>query len=62
MLEAGKLNGIQQIWDICHFGFPDDLSPLHPQFTKRFVGVCSAFRPFLQGTLSLRHTDRYTSK
>ena len=46
MLQAGKLNGIQQIWDICHFGFPDDLSPLHPQFTKRFVGVCSAFVHF----------------
>jgi hypothetical protein len=46
MLEAGKLHGIQQIWDICHFGFPDDLSPLHPQFTSRFTAVCSAFVNF----------------
>jgi hypothetical protein len=46
MLEQGKANGVQQIWDICHFGYPDDLTPLHPHFTSRFVGVCSAFVKF----------------
>jgi hypothetical protein len=46
MLEEGKASGIQQLWDICHFGYPDDLSPLHPHFTQRFVGVCSAFVNF----------------
>ncbi|RVU02967.1 amine oxidase [Mucilaginibacter limnophilus] len=46
MLAEGKSNGIQQIWDICHFGYPDDLSPLHPHFTKRFVGICRAFVEF----------------
>jgi hypothetical protein len=46
MLAQGKASGIQQIWDICHFGFPDDLTPLHPHFTKRFVGVCTAFVQF----------------
>src|SRR3954471_8474581 len=25
MIEKGKENSIQQIWDLCHFGFPDDL-------------------------------------
>jgi|GEM_PF-237607 len=43
MLETGKRNGIQQIWDICHFGFPDGLSPLHPEFMQRFVSLCRAF-------------------
>jgi hypothetical protein len=46
MLNQGKASGIQQVWDICHFGFPDDLSPLHPHFAQRFVGVCSAFVKF----------------
>lgn len=46
MLEAGKKNGIQQIWDICHFGFPDDLSPVHPHFTGRFAALCTAFALF----------------
>ncbi|UOE52445.1 amine oxidase [Mucilaginibacter sp. SMC90] len=46
MLDAGKHCGIQQIWDICHFGFPNDLSPLHPHFTRRFSALCVAFVVF----------------
>ncbi|KAA0994135.1 amine oxidase [Dyadobacter sp. UC 10] len=46
MLNAGKACNVQQIWDICHFGFPDDLSPLHPHFTPRFVSLCKAFVAF----------------
>jgi len=46
MLDEGKASGIQQVWDICHFGFPDDLSPLHPHFTQRFVSLCRAFVNF----------------
>ena len=46
MLERGKANGIQQIWDICHFGFPDDLTPLHPHFPGRFAALCRAFVKF----------------
>jgi hypothetical protein len=46
MMEVGNHNNIQQVWDICHFGFPDDLSPLHPHFTKRFTAVCAAFAKF----------------
>ena len=46
MMQQGKAGGIQQVWDVCHFGFPDDLSPLHPHFTRRFVSLCSAFATF----------------
>jgi hypothetical protein len=46
MLKQGTESGIQQIWDICHFGFPDDLQPLHPHFTPRFVALCTAFVKF----------------
>lgn len=46
MIQVGKDAGIQQIWDLCHFGFPDDLTPLHPQFTKRFESYCRAFALF----------------
>lgn len=47
MIRAGKENGIQQIWDVCHFGYPDDLSPFHPHFVSRFVALCEAFVAFL---------------
>ncbi|TDH27950.1 amine oxidase [Segetibacter sp. 3557_3] len=46
MIEHGKANHIQQVWDICHFGFPDDLTPLHPMFARRFAAVCRAFVEF----------------
>lgn len=51
MLHAAKANGIQQIWDICHFGYPDDLSPLHPHFTRRFTALCGAFVRFYREEL-----------
>ncbi len=46
MLQAGRRNDIQQIWDICHFGFPDNLHPLADTFTDRFVALCRAFVSF----------------
>ena len=46
MIQSGKANGIQQLWDICHFGFADDLSPLHPKFADRFAALCRAFVVF----------------
>ena len=46
MLEAGCDCGIQQVWDICHFGYPDDLTPLHPHFTRRFASLCRAFADY----------------
>lgn len=46
MLDAGRRLGIQQIWDLCHFGYPDDLTPLHPMFARRFAALCRAFVDF----------------
>lgn len=46
MVEAGKRHGIQQLWDLCHFGFPDDLTPLHPMFARRFASLCREFAKF----------------
>ncbi|GAB4016782.1 family 1 glycosylhydrolase [Spirosoma migulaei] len=51
MLIAGKRQGIQQVWDLCHFGYPDDLTPLHPMFARRFAALCRAFVRF--------YRDRY---
>ena len=46
LMDAAELSGIQQVWDICHFGFPDDLTPLHPNFASRFEALCCAFVKF----------------
>jgi len=50
---AADRAGIQQLWDICHFGFPDDLSPAHPKFHIRFAALCTAFARFHK-----EHTNR----
>ena len=42
-IAAAQKAGIQQLWDICHFGYPDNLMPSHPQFADRFASVCKAF-------------------
>ncbi len=51
MIEAAQQEGIQQLWDICHFGYPDDLSPLHPHFTSRFAALCRAFAHFYKSLM-----------
>ncbi|AHJ99593.1 hypothetical protein Hsw_3998 [Hymenobacter swuensis DY53] len=46
LLDAGQRHGVQQVWDLCHFGYPDDLTPLHPMFARRFAHLCRAFVDF----------------
>ncbi len=43
---AAAHHGIQQIWDLCHFGYPDGIYPTHPHFCARFVALCKAFAAF----------------
>jgi beta-glucosidase/6-phospho-beta-glucosidase/beta-galactosidase len=42
-IRYGIANNIQQLWDICHFGFPDGLSPLDDDFSPRLVNICVSF-------------------
>lgn len=30
------------VWDLCHYGYPDDLDPFTPAFEHRFAGYCRA--------------------
>ncbi|KQS92428.1 hypothetical protein [Chryseobacterium sp. Leaf394] len=43
LIEISKNKNIQIVWDICHFGYPDDLTPLHPMFARRFSHLCREF-------------------
>ena len=51
LIKAGQKHKIQQVWDICHFGYPDDLTPLHPLFARRFAALCRAFVRFYRSLL-----------
>src|SRR5947209_1207796 len=37
MLEAARTAGVQVIWDLCHYGWPDDLDIFSPAFVDRFA-------------------------
>lgn len=43
VLHTSKKLGVQVVWDICHFGFPEGLTPFNPNFPERFAAVCKAF-------------------
>jgi beta-glucosidase/6-phospho-beta-glucosidase/beta-galactosidase len=42
-VEAAEAEGITVIWDLFHYGYPDDLDPFHPDFINRFADYCYAF-------------------
>lgn len=43
IIRISQAKDIQVVWDICHFGYPDDLTPLHPMFARRFSHLCREF-------------------
>jgi beta-glucosidase/6-phospho-beta-glucosidase/beta-galactosidase len=45
-MKAAEKFGIQQIWDLIHFGYPDGIYPTHPHFCNRFEKLCEAFTLF----------------
>jgi polysaccharide biosynthesis protein PelF len=55
MLEAGQRAGVEIIWDLFHYGWPDDLDIFSPAFLKRFEAYAEAatriIRQHSSGTL-----------
>jgi hypothetical protein len=48
-LRAADRHGLQVIWDLMHFGWPDGLDVFSPQFPDRFARYAAAFAAFLDG-------------
>ncbi|MEE4675448.1 family 1 glycosylhydrolase [Pseudomonas alliivorans] len=42
MLRAARAQGTQVIWDLCHYGYPDDVNIWQPQFVERFARFATA--------------------
>ena len=42
MIDAAKRQRTQVIWDLCHYGWPDDLDLFAPAFVDRFANFCRA--------------------
>ncbi len=43
MLRAARETNTQVIWDLCHYGWPDDIDIFKPEFVRRFVRLTRAF-------------------
>jgi beta-glucosidase/6-phospho-beta-glucosidase/beta-galactosidase len=41
-IEAMNASKIIPIWDLCHYGYPDDLDPFSDAFVERFARYCRA--------------------
>lgn len=41
-LEASSRHGIEVIWDLFHYGYPEDIDPFSDEFVKRFAEYCHA--------------------
>jgi beta-glucosidase/6-phospho-beta-glucosidase/beta-galactosidase len=47
MIAAMQKQKILPIWDLCHYGYPDDLDPFTDQFIDRFAKYCSAVAAYV---------------
>lgn len=47
ILRASRDTGTEVIWDLCHYGWPDDLDIFSPHFVRRFALFTRAFSRLL---------------
>lgn len=48
LVEAARATGVQVLWDLFHYGWPDDLEIFSPQFIDRFSGLARAVTRLLR--------------
>lgn len=42
LIEAMNAAQVLPVWDLCHYGYPDDADPFRPGFVDRFARYCRA--------------------
>jgi beta-glucosidase/6-phospho-beta-glucosidase/beta-galactosidase len=55
MIAAMQEFKITPVWDLCHYGYPDDLDPFTEAFTERFAAYCKAAATYVTGKLQGTH-------
>lgn len=51
LVHAAQMTGVQVIWDLCHYGWPDDLDVWNPQFVPRYAAFARAAAAFIKQEL-----------
>ncbi|HEV2861462.1 MAG TPA: hypothetical protein VGX48_10680 [Pyrinomonadaceae bacterium] len=55
MIEAMRRAQVIPIWDLCHYGYPDDVDPFAEDFARRFADYCRAAARHVVGRLPGPH-------
>ena len=50
-IAAMKAHKVQPIWDLCHYGYPDDVDPFAPEFVERFADYARAAAEYVAARL-----------
>jgi beta-glucosidase/6-phospho-beta-glucosidase/beta-galactosidase len=48
-LDAQRRHQVLPIWDLCHYGYPDDLDPFSDAFAQRFAAYARAAAAYVAG-------------
>ena len=51
MIHASSETGIQVLWDLLHYGWPDHLDVFQPEFVSSFADLAAAFGRLLQNEM-----------
>ena len=48
LVKAAERQRLTVIWDICHYGWPEDVDPLRPDFPDRYARLARAFARYIR--------------
>ena len=48
MIRSARITGTEVIWDLCHYGWPDDVDVFSTEFIRRFARFARAFAKVLR--------------
>jgi hypothetical protein len=60
LLDAMNAAQVAPIWDLCHYGYPDDTSPDDPGFVQRFAAYCRAVAEYVLPRVEARAPSFFT--
>lgn len=50
-IDAMNRYDVTPIWDLCHYGYPDDIDPFSDDFVNRFAAYCSAAAEYVENKM-----------
>lgn len=48
LVDAARRHGVQVIWNLCHYGWPDDVDLFSPAFVDRFARYCAGVARYMR--------------